>query len=56
MGAGVGAALSASLWAGWTFVGSYPLVGPQTIIALGAAAGLSTAALIALLVARSKRK
>jgi hypothetical protein len=56
MGAGVGAALSSSLWAGWTFVGSYPLVGPQTKIALGATAVLSTAALVALLVARSKRK
>lgn len=56
MGAGVGAALSAATWAGWTFVGSYPTVGPQTKIALGATAVLSTAALIALLVARSKHK
>ena len=56
MGAGIGAALSAALWSTWTFVGSYPLVGTKTKIALGASAGLATTALVAMLMARSKKR
>lgn len=55
MAAGVGASLSAALWGGWTFVGSYPLVGPKTKIALGVGATLAAVALGMALYARRKK-
>lgn len=53
-GAGIGAALSASSWASWTLLGSWPAVGPKTKIALGVTAVVGAAATIALLLARRK--
>jgi len=52
--AGVGAALSASLWSGWTFIGSYPLVGQKTKLVLGTGAVAAGLALMVALAARRK--